>query len=69
MQFDYSYRRSSSVSDTGSETSMSFSPDLTREPTFFRGELSSKIPFREAISALHDVVVADARYKPKDRAE
>tara|TARA_R110002073_G_scaffold245044_5_gene407550 strand:+ start:92428 stop:94536 length:2109 start_codon:yes stop_codon:yes gene_type:complete len=69
MQFDYSYRRSSQVSDTGSETSMSFSPDLTREPTFFRGELNSKIPFREAISALHDVVVADARYKPKDRAE
>ncbi len=69
MQFDYSYRRASSVTNTGSETAMSFSPDLTRDPTFFRGQLSSKIPFREAISALHDVVVADARYKPRDRAQ
>lgn len=48
---------------------MSFSPDLSRDPTYFRGELSQKIPFREAISALHDVVVADARYKPRDKAE
>ncbi len=69
MQFDYSYRRSSEVSNSSGETSMSFSPDLTREPTFFRGELNNKLPFREAISALHDVVVADARYKPRDRAE
>lgn len=69
MQFDYSYRRSSTVADTGSATAMSFSPDLTREPTYFRGELSSKIPFREAISALHDVVVSDARYTPRDRAD
>ncbi len=69
MQFDYSYKRSSQVSNTGDETAMSFSPDLTRDPTYFRGQLNQKIPFREAISALHDVVVSDARYKPRDRAE
>lgn len=46
---------------------MSFSPDTTREPTFFSGELRKGIAFREAISALHDVVVSDLRFKPKDR--
>jgi hypothetical protein len=48
---------------------MQFSPDLNRSPTFFRGELSQGVAFREAISALHDVVVSDLRYKPKDRTE
>jgi hypothetical protein len=69
MQFDYSYRRSSKVANDGKETAMSFSPDTTREPTFFRGALAKKLSFREAISALHDVVVSDLRYKPKDREE
>ncbi len=47
---------------------MSFAPDLKREPTFFRGELRQHIAFREAISALHDVVVADLRYQPRDKS-
>jgi hypothetical protein len=48
---------------------MQFSPDLNRAPTFFRGQLAQGVAFREAISALHDVVVSDLRYKPKDRSE
>ena len=46
---------------------MSFAPDTLREPTFFVGSLNKHIPFREAISALHDIVVADLRYQPKDK--
>ncbi len=46
---------------------MSFAPDTKREPTYFVGELRQKIEFREAISALHDVVVSDLRFKPKDK--
>src|SRR5688500_8782173 len=46
---------------------MSFVPDATREPTFFTGRLRRRIEFREAISALHDVVVSDLRFKPKDK--
>lgn len=46
---------------------MSFAPDTQREPTYFVGELRQKIEFREAISALHDVVVSDLRFKPKDK--
>jgi hypothetical protein len=67
MEFNYSYQRSSSVSSGGDRTQMSFAPDLTREPTFFRGELRQNIAFREAISALHDVVISDLRFKPKDK--
>jgi len=69
MEFSYNYSGDSSVRNTAEQTAMSFAPDTLREPTYFRGELSRKIPFREAISALHDVVVSDLRFKPKDRTE
>ncbi|MBS1796596.1 MAG: SWIM zinc finger family protein [Acidobacteria bacterium] len=67
MLFDYAYRGSSSVASTSAATAMSFVPDANREPTFFVAELRQKIEFREAISALHDIVVADLRFKPKDK--
>lgn len=69
MRFEYGYRDSSAVVDTPDRTDMRFSPDTKREPTFFRGELEKGVAFREAISALHDVVVSDLRYRPKDRTE
>ncbi len=67
MEFNYSYKSSSSVTGQGDRTAMLFSPDVTRQPTYFRGELHQNIAFREAISALHDVVVSDLRFKPKDK--
>ena len=67
MEFNYSYKSNSTVSGQGDRTAMSFSPDATRQPTYFRGELRQNIAFREAISALHDVVVSDLRFKPKDK--
>lgn len=67
MQFAYSYRGNSSVASTGARTHISFSPDTTRSPTYFQAQLAQGVAFREAISALHDVVVSDTRFKPKDR--
>ncbi|MGL5875791.1 MAG: SWIM zinc finger family protein [Xenococcaceae cyanobacterium] len=67
MEFNYSYKNNTSVIEKGSNTQMSFSPDTTRQPTYFIGELRQQISFREAISALHDVVVSDLRFKPKDK--
>ncbi|HEX7315049.1 MAG TPA: hypothetical protein VF297_14070 [Pyrinomonadaceae bacterium] len=67
MLFEYAYRGSSAVVSTADRTSMSFAPDVTRDPTFFTGRLRQRIEFREAISALHDVVVSDLRFKPKDK--
>jgi SWIM zinc finger len=67
MEFNYSYAGSSSISGNSDRTQMSFAPDVTRTPTYFRGELRQNIAFREAISALHDVVISDLRFQPKDK--
>ncbi len=69
MLFNYKYGGSSSVQSSASSTGMSFAPDTLREPTFFVGQLGKHIHFREAISALHDVVISDMRFKPKDKTE
>jgi hypothetical protein len=69
VEFNYSYSGDSNVENNADSTNMSFSPDTLREPTFFKGELRRRLPFREAIGALHDVVVSDLRWHPKDRTE
>ena len=68
MQFNYKYGGASAVSNGVSATDVSFAPDVLRDPTFFVGTLDKKIPFREAISALHHVVVADFNFQPKDNS-
>jgi hypothetical protein len=67
MEFQYAFKGSSTVANRADGTDLSFSPDTKREPTYFSGELRKGIAFREAISALHDVVVSDLRFKPKDK--
>jgi hypothetical protein len=67
MEFNYAYKGNSAILDRSGETRMSFAPDLKREPVYFLGDLRQNIAFREAMSALHDVVVSDLRFKPKDR--
>ncbi|WP_088240392.1 SWIM zinc finger family protein [Calothrix rhizosoleniae] len=67
MEFAYSYKGNTGVTENGTNTQMSFSPDTKRPPTYFIGELRQNVAFREAISALHDVVVSDLRYQGKDK--
>lgn len=69
MQFDYSYLGNTNIDNGANQTGMSFVPDASRPPAFFVGELHKKLAFREAMSALHKVVVSDLRIKPKDRTE
>ncbi|RAW00492.1 SWIM zinc finger family protein [Pseudochryseolinea flava] len=69
MQFDYKFKGDTSVSNSAHGTAMNFAPDVYREPTYFSGYLNKHIPFREAISALHDIVVSDFRFKPKDKSD
>ena len=69
MQFNYKFNGSSAVTSTAREVGMSFAPDVFREPTFFIGKLGKHLPFREAMSALHDVVVSDLRFTPKDKTD
>lgn len=69
MKFNYKYSGNSSVHNGVSSTGVSFAPDVLREPTYFVGSLDKKLPFREAISALHHVVTADFNFQPKDNTE
>ena len=66
MEFNYRYSGTSSVVNSPNSTGLSFAPDTFREPTFFIGKLNKHLPFREAISALHHIVVSNYRYQPKD---
>lgn len=69
MLFNHKFSGNTEVKSNSSSVGMSFAPDLFRDPTFFIGELNHKVPFREAISALHDIVVSDFRFKPKDKSD
>ncbi len=69
MRFDFAYHRDSVVHDRPGATELSLSPDQLRTPTFFRGAVADPLRFREALGALHDVVVSDLRWRPKDRTD
>ena len=51
MQFNYAYQGSSRVQSAAARTSISFSPDTSRDPAWFKGVLREGVAFREAISA------------------
>jgi len=72
MQFRYKYYGSTSVDDSASAQAFSFAPDTLRPPTYFAGLLRrdshAHLVFREALSALHSVVVSDLRYRGRDPA-
>jgi hypothetical protein len=71
MQFRYKYYGSTTVDDSASSQAFSFAPDTLRPPTWFEGVLrrdsQAHLVFREALSALHSVVVSDLRYRGRDQ--
>jgi hypothetical protein len=54
------------ASGRGGQT-LSMLPNLARERVSFDAALLHPLRFREAMSALHDVVISDLRYKPRDK--
>jgi len=62
----FRYFGRSRVERAGNATAVTLSPNLARPPVSFDAELADPLRFREAISALHDVVISDLRFKPKD---
>ncbi|MCI0458036.1 MAG: SWIM zinc finger domain-containing protein [Gemmataceae bacterium] len=46
-----------------------FATNRLREPTYFRGDLTQPVLFREGLAALYRVVVSDYKYRPRDRLE
>lgn len=67
MNFDFRYLGQSGVKGIPGGSALSFAPNLARPKVFFDSALKNPLRFREAMSALHDVVVGDLRTKPKDR--
>jgi hypothetical protein len=67
MRFDYRYYGSTTVDNSAPSTALRFAPDVLRPPTHFVADINQRLPFREAMSALHDVVVADQRYQAPDK--
>jgi hypothetical protein len=67
MKVKFAYLGHSTLSQTPGRQLLSFAPNLTREPVAFDAPLLQPLRFREAISALHDVVISDLRFKPRDK--
>jgi hypothetical protein len=66
LQISFSYFRRSRVERAANALAVMLSPNLARAPVSFEAELARPLRFREAVSALHDVVVSDLRFKPRD---
>src|SRR6476659_6983360 len=68
MNFTVAYKGHSGVSAMAGGMALSFAPNLRRDRVSFAGDLKDPLRFREAISALHAVVVSDLKFGPRDRS-
>lgn len=68
MNMTVAYLGRSSIVRQAFGMAVSLAPNLRRDRVSFVGTLKQPLRFREAVSALHDVVISDLRYKPRDRS-
>ncbi|VTS05103.1 hypothetical protein [Tuwongella immobilis] len=68
MNLTVAYRGRSGIFRRPDAFALSLAPNLRRDRVSFDGVLNHPVRFREAICALHDVVVSDLRHQPKDRS-
>lgn len=67
MNVTLAYRGHSEVDQTGGRQVFRLVPNLSRDPVGLDAPLRRPLRFREAMSALHDIVVSDLRFKKRDR--
>ena len=67
MNLKFAYLGRSALSPIAGGQLLNLAPNLAREPVAFDAPLRQPLRFREAISALHDVVISDLRFKPRDK--
>jgi hypothetical protein len=67
MKLATKYLGASGVRAGLEDGALAFATNTLREATFFHGELVQGEILREALGALHEVVVGDFRYHPRDR--
>jgi hypothetical protein len=68
MDMTFQYRQKSRVEPTATGVSIALSTNVRRDRVSFHGQLNQPVRFREAISALHDVVICDLRYEKPDKS-
>jgi hypothetical protein len=68
MNLTLAYRGRSSVVSSPAGLAVALAPNLRRDRVSFNGELRHPLQFREAMGALHDIVIGDFRQKPRDRS-
>ncbi len=68
MDLTLAYRGKSAIVSNMAGLAVALAPNLRRDRVSFDGVLLDPLSFREAMGALHDVVVSDLRYKPRDRS-
>ncbi|CAN5910410.1 SWIM zinc finger domain-containing protein [soil metagenome] len=66
MQLLLAYKGRSALRSGPAGLALALSPNLRRDRVAFEGILRDPLRFREAIGALHEVVVGDLKYRPKD---
>lgn len=68
VRFAYLGRSQLLESSGGNSRTLAMMPNLAREKVSFDAPLLYPLRFREAMSALHDVVINDLRFKPRDKS-
>jgi SWIM zinc finger len=66
MEVPFAYRGRSGLVSGASGDSLCFAANLKRDKVAFAGDLKNPLRFRELFSALHDVVISELRFQPKD---
>ncbi|MEN1678433.1 MAG: SWIM zinc finger family protein [Planctomycetota bacterium] len=70
MNLEVAYQGRSGLAPTaGGANALRLAANLRREAVAFDAAFRLPLRFREAISALHDVVINDLRFKPRNREE
>ena len=68
MDISFAYQRRSNVNRVPNGLAISLAPNLRRDRVSYDGQLKDPLRFREAISALHDVVISDLRFQQRDKS-
>jgi hypothetical protein len=66
MNLTLSYRSRSAIVPGPGRLDVALAPNLRRDRVAFDGTLRRPLDFREAVGALHDVVVSDLRFQARD---
>src|SRR5579864_8600334 len=67
MNLTFAYRGRSALVQGPSGLALTLAPNLRRDRVAFAGVLRQPLRFREAVSALHDIVISDLKFKPRDK--